>query len=123
MAEPDLPRSERPGCGREPARPARPAATARAAACAFILQWWRIQSIGVTEPCASYSSVAAKMAALDAEVELEDIDAMPELHQVLPEFPGVCSRARHLDEVLDGLEERPEGSARHVDPLLHISVV
>ena len=55
-----------------------PAATARAAVCRDIWQWWRIQSMGVIEPWASYSSVAAKVAAPGREAELEQVDAPPE---------------------------------------------
>src|SRR5439155_23273514 len=44
-----------------------PTATAAPAGPLFRWQWWRIQSIGLVEPCSSYSSVRANSAAVAAK--------------------------------------------------------
>ena len=71
-------------------------------------QLWRIQSIAVTEPWASYSSVAAKVGGAGRKAELEQIDAVAKPHQMVPKLGRGQLQRRHPDESLDRLDERLE---------------
>jgi len=48
--------------------------------------------MGVTDPWASYSSVAAKDGRLGGEAQLQQIDAVAEPDQVIPESRRVSSK-------------------------------